>query len=241
MTDHESSPGSLKQPLPGALEVVLDDRSAETIYKQDRRSKVWLTPSTDHDREAVVVKRFEYSPTRQLLAKLLGVHPGQRELRANRWLAAKGIAVVPIIANGCQRAGRGGKLWLVTPKRGKSLQSLLREDPPLSRPLRQTVIESVGRLAGQLLRAGVFFKDLKTSNILIDETGQAWLIDVGSARPMGLSGRADRMLAMLEKTAAQDGAKAADRLRCLRIIAREAGRAQGHKAMARAITRRLGL
>lgn len=237
MTDHKSQPRPSEQPLARVTDGALDDRYAQAIYKQDRRSKVWLAPSTGDDPEAVVIKRFEYSPIRQRLAKMFGVHPAQREARVNRWLASKGIAVVPIIASGCQRVGLGGKLWLATPKRGRSLQCLLREDLPLSGPLRQAVIESVGRLAGQLLGAGVFFKDLKTSNILIDEAGQAWLIDVGSARPMVLYGRADRMLAMLEKTAAQDGTAVADRVRCLRVICRQAGRGPGHKVMLRAIAR----
>ncbi len=239
MTDHEPQPGPCKQPPARALDVVLDDRHAQAVYKQDRRSKVWLTPGTGDDPRAVVVKRFEYSPIRQRLAKMLGVHPAQRELRANRWLAAKGIAVAPILANGCQRAGLGEKLWLATPVRGRSLQCLLREETPMPRSRRLAVIESVGRLAGQLLRGGVFFKDLKTSNILIDGASRAWLIDAGSARPMVLGGRADRMLTMLEKTAARDGARAVDRVRCLRVIWREAGRGPGYQAVARAIARRL--
>lgn len=239
MTEQPSPPPTLDPtPLPAAP-ITPDDRHAKAVYKQDRRSKVWLHAPAGDPVTALVVKRFEYAPWRQWLAGVLGVHPAQRERRANRRLLAAGLPVAPIVAQGRLPCRFGVRHWLATPPRGRSLQRLLRDPAPAPHARRRAAVHAVARLTAQLMRAGVFFKDLKTSNILIDECDRVWLIDVGSARRMWTRRSAIRMLVMLDKTAAGDGASKADRVRGLRVICRESARAWDHRTVSRVIGRRL--
>ena len=71
-----------------------------------------------------------------------------------------------------------------------------------------------------LIRSGQFFRDLKTSNLLVDSEDRVWVIDTGSVRRVLSGDDVWRMLANLDRTAVRDGASQADRLRCLtRIVA----------------------
>lgn len=210
------------------LQPRLDESEPVHLFKQDPRSRVWQIDSPDG---AVVIKRFEYSPPRQMLAAMFGLHPAQRELRANRMLQRRRFPVVPIVATGRQWVAGGIKFWLATPMWGRSVQTLLR-DPP--RP-RGPNISAVARLVHRLINDAVFFKDLKTSNIIIDDCGVAWLIDVGSASRETLRRRLPRMLAMLDSTAQHDGASRTDRLRCLQAIAGPAGGNQALRRLLQAV------
>lgn len=227
MTDAPRTP-----PAPAPQQIVAAVRRGEQgeVYKQDRRSRVWRI---DLDQAPAVVKRFEHSPPRQLAAWLLGMHPAQVERRANRRLTRDGIAVVPIAAHGVVAAGLGLKAWLATPWAGRPLVTLLAERP--SGPHRRALAVAVGRLAGVLIALGWFFKDLKTSNILVDEAGAVRLIDVGSARRRWTRGQAIRMLVMLDRTAERDGASRADRLRALRAALSEAPALGPMKQVAREV------
>lgn len=194
--------------------VAAGEQPGDVLFKADRRSRVWQVQSAAGQ---VVIKRFEYCPLRQAVAAGLGMHPAQREVRANGRLAALGIAVAPIVAMGRQRVGMGRKYWLATPVKGQSLQRRLRAGAGQLGD-RQRMAAAVGRLAGELMQAGIDFKDLKTSNIVLEEAGEAWLIDTGCARGGGTAGGQLRMLAMLDQTAQQDGASRCDRLRTLRAM-----------------------
>jgi len=67
--------------------------------------------------------------------------------------------------------------------------------------------------AGVEGRGLFWFKDFKPSNIVIDEAGEAWLIDVGSARPAQKPSDTKRMLAVMDRVLARAGADAALRRR----------------------------
>jgi len=157
-----------------------------------------------------VFKRFEYSPLRQALAAMLGVHPGQRERRLCDRMRKAGLPVVAIAASGSTRRGLGRRCWLATPYIGMSLHNLILHDRLPSGPKRVAVLSAVGRLTGELIRRRWFNRDHKASNILIDDGGRPWLIDVGAVRRLRGSAGADRMLANLCDTLAQAGATDAD-------------------------------
>lgn len=183
------------------------------LYKADRRSRVWRTDDAPRG-QRYVIKRFEYSPLRQRLAWWLGVHPAQRERRnAEKW-AARGLPIVPIAAGGFD----GGKAWLATELRGVSLERLIKSGAvPADSPRGRSLIEAVARLLALLVTKKVFFKDLKTSNILVDDRDALWLIDSGSMREasgLARSGQLDRMRAMLDRTAARDGVPSGARAYC---------------------------
>ncbi len=182
----------------------INDLEPQQVYKHDARSRVWCVSSEGG--ASFVIKRFEFSPLRQGLGLALGLHPGQREIRRFRQLKAAGLPVAPIIASGVQRRGVAARFWLVTPHRGTSLHNLFNHGKMTDPARRQRVLEAVGQLTGELIRKGLFNRDHKASNIVIDDEDRPWLIDVGAVgRSRGTAG-ADRMLANLCDTLAQAGA-----------------------------------
>jgi hypothetical protein len=169
-----------------------------------------------------VIKRFVYSPLRQRLALLLGLHPGRRELRCNSRLGAAQVRVVPITDAGVEGRGLGCRVWLATPLTGSSLHHLLdtsEGDPDV----RGRHIDAAACLGAELIRAGFWFKDLKPSNIVIDEAGDAWLIDVGSARPARKPAHTERMLAVMARVLVRAGADESLRRRFDTAVRRAAG------------------
>ncbi|MHC4126571.1 MAG: lipopolysaccharide kinase InaA family protein [Planctomycetota bacterium] len=178
-------------------------------FKADGRSHVWLIDAAEGRR---VIKRFVYSPLRQRLALLLGIHPGCRELACNRRLGAAGVRVVPIVDAGVEGRGPGCRAWLATPLTGSSLHILL-DDSGGNDDARERLIDAAAGLGADLIRAGFWFKDLKPSNIVIDEAGEAWLIDVGSARPARKPSETKRMLKVMDRVLARAGADKALRQR----------------------------
>ncbi|MEM9414587.1 MAG: lipopolysaccharide kinase InaA family protein [Planctomycetota bacterium] len=179
----------------------LDAAPAE-VYKDDPRSKVWRVEHTALG--PVVVKQFVYRPIRQRLSLAVGVHPAQLELARNHQLAQAGVPVVPIIDCGEERAGLGGRAWLATPVMGASLQRLLTDDA-CGEARTAELIDSAAALTRRLLDAGYTFKDLKPSNVVVDDAGVMRLIDVGSARPDTSKKQALRMLAVMDRVLKRDG------------------------------------
>lgn len=175
---------------------------AVDVFKEDGRSRVWRVDHTQHG--PVVVKRFAYNPLRQRAALAMGLHPGQLELRQNRRLRDAGVAVVPIIDAGVEPAGVGARVWLATPRVGKSLQALLQQ-PGQTPEARQALLGAAAGLARRLIEVGYTFKDFKPSNLVIDDAGRPHLIDVGSARRDDSPGQVARMIAVMDRVLDRDG------------------------------------
>jgi len=188
------------------------------VYKSDHRSRVWRIDHPHDTTPPVVIKRFEYSPIRQLLARLLHCHPAQRERRANRYLRSIGLPVVPVIDHGTQRVSLGCKLWLATPFAGQSLHQRLTDNPLTNRTQHLTAITAAANLTADLIQRGLFFRDLKPSNIIINDDGQALLIDVASIRPSRRRTHALRMLALLQIIANKIAVPHTDQLRFLKTV-----------------------
>ena len=171
-------------------------------YKSDARSTVWRTETSEG---AWVVKRFEYSPLRQRVSLILGIHPGQRERRANAELVRQEMPAVPLVGWVEQRIGLGCKIHLVTPYAGESLQRLLRSGLVRDAEWLRHTLPRVGELANRLVEGRWFLADLKTANIVIDKDGQPRVIDVGRARRCRSRAKTKQMLAVLEDTLKKDG------------------------------------
>jgi hypothetical protein len=203
---------------------------AAHVFKSDRRSRVWRVDLGGAG--SFVIKRFEYSPTRQRLACLLALHPAQRERRANRKLLAAGVPVLPIVARGCQSDGLGVRCWLATPAARGSLHDLILHDRLGAG--RRGAIESAARLTATLLQRGLTNDDHKASNIVIDERGEAWLIDAGAVRRSRGWRDVSGLLERLDETARHAGATRADRLRFLRAVGKQYSPLADYRAAARA-------
>jgi tRNA A-37 threonylcarbamoyl transferase component Bud32 len=171
----------------------LDGLSLE-VFKSDSRSRVWLVDGSDNKK--VVVKQFVYQPLRQQLARCVGYHPAQRELNGNDRLKNAGVPVVPVFDCGIE----DGKAWLATPYLGESLLRCLRKGEQI-----HVFIDAAAILALTLISAGYTFKDLKPSNMIIDERGQAHLIDAGSVKRSVSPSEIHRMLGVMDRVLARDG------------------------------------
>jgi tRNA A-37 threonylcarbamoyl transferase component Bud32 len=207
-----------------ARQRTLDDAGLGTAplrtFKADARSHVWLVDAPAGQR---VVKRFEYSRLRQRLGMVLGNHPALRELECNRRLRDAQIRVVPIVDAGVEGRGPGCRVWLATPLTGLSLHNLL-DKAEGSTDERERLVDAAARLAADLIRAGFWFKDLKPSNIVIDGSGDAWLIDVGSARPTRKPSETRRMLKVMDRVLARGGADKTLRQRFAARVKQAAGK-----------------
>jgi len=183
------------------------------VYKNDGRTRVW---SVAAPAGTVMVKRFDRPVWRQRLAALVGLHPGQIEARRTGQMRAAGLPVPPILARG----SAGGRRWHAYPYAGKSLLWRLRDGDLANRAARLAAIESLAKLVAAMLEAGWNHRDFKTSNLLIDDAGKVWVIDVGAVAPL-VHERNDAvaMLATLDVGARLDKASRADRLRFLRHLA----------------------
>jgi serine/threonine protein kinase len=188
-----------------------------TVYKSDRRSRVWriASPALQQD---LVLKQWTHWPPRQQAARLLGIHPAQRERAINQRMRDAGLPVAPIVDHGWSR----GRAWLATPWLGPSLCRLM-QDRALSAPQRRELPRRVAALVARLIESRWFFRDLKTSNILVDGAGKLWLIDVGSARRDPRSRHVTRMLRVLDDTAVRDGATPWQRARFVAELLRQRG------------------
>ena len=174
------------------------------IYKDDARSRVWRVDHAIHG--PVVVKQFVYQPTRQRASLAVGVHPAQLEAARNYQLQEAGVSVVPLIDGGEERCGLGGRVWLATPFVGASLQCRLK-DSVIDETRASELIDAAAILTRRLLKAGYTFKDLKPSNIIIDDAGAMHLIDVGSVKPSTREKHIVRMLAVMDRVLKRDGIK----------------------------------
>jgi tRNA A-37 threonylcarbamoyl transferase component Bud32 len=182
------------------------------VYKDDARSRVERVGADDG--RARVRKRFTYSPLKQRLTWWIGRHPAQLERRAARRLDRLGVPVARVesVRPAERSAGGGGfAVEVVTAWSGPSLQQALRE---ASADGHARLLEAVVPLVEGLLKERVFFKDLKSSNIVMGPGApgvlEPRLIDAGSARRGGSPAQRARMLAMLRRTCVADGAEAAE-------------------------------
>ena len=171
------------------------------VYKSDQRSRVWRVQGPGG---SYVVKQFIHTPLKQRLTMMVRRHPAQCEMRMNCRLCHAGVAVIPIDDAGVERVGLGVHVWLATPLAGMSLQRRLGAqvlDPEEA----ERWIDAAAQLTEDLNAAGFWFKDLKPSNILIDDDGRGRLIDVGSARRLTDPSQVLRMLAVMDRVLARDG------------------------------------
>ncbi|MEM9881695.1 MAG: lipopolysaccharide kinase InaA family protein [Planctomycetota bacterium] len=167
------------------------------VYKHDRRSRVWRVADKSAGAVAAatggsvttsgggggwVVKRFEHNLKRQRLARAVGQHPAQREVKWNQRLRTAELPVVAIAASGVDGTGRS---WLATRHVGVSLYNWLRQsdpDDPATRRHRRALTRQLGAIVGRLLVNKVVHGDLKASNLLVDADGRLRMIDVGACR-----------------------------------------------------------
>ena len=208
----------MRQPLPTHApwpdppsEDELFNAVEEQVFKCDGRSRVWLVRVAGR---GWVVKRYEYSRARQMLAMWIGIHPAQVERRRARQLAGDGLPVVPVAGLGV----RLGQAWLVTPQTGQSLQRAIAAGLLHDRHRADRVIRQVQEVYCRLVDAGWYFRDLQVANLTLDVQERVWLIDTGGSRRSGSRRHAVRMLAMLGRSARVEGASRVDTLRGLKGI-----------------------
>lgn len=171
------------------------------IFKHDARSKVWQTlPVDDHE---YVIKLFTFNTLKQQFLAIIGLHPAQQEIRAHKRLEQLKIPVVKILCKGRYKF----QFLLVTQAQGRSVHNWILTNfhhSPFQQ--RQSITKQLGTLVGQLLKNGYYFKDMKQSNVIIDQQNQLKLIDAGSIKKTCKRNQimhAIKMLGLLNHTAHQ--------------------------------------
>ena len=210
---------------------IIGSRELE-VFKTDARSRVWRITPAGMTR-SLVIKRFEYGGFKQWIQHMTGSHPAQREARAAASLHKADVPVVLPAGTGkaWDPAALSIKYFIATPYTGPSLDRAMRGWKFTPFRVKIATINAVGFTAAKLVLGGFFYKDLKTSNLIVDET-TARLIDTECAKKVGDPyAQMPRMLAMLDKTAKRDGASKADRLRGLKVICDALAAGKGGKTV----------
>ncbi len=111
----------------------------------------------------------------------------QQRFRREAYAAARlnSPHVIPIHTHG----EIGGRLFVdMRLVEGRDLQSVLAEGPPLSPARSVDIVEQIAKALHAAHRVGLLHRDVKPSNILLDEDDFAVLIDFGIARTAGEMG-----------------------------------------------------
>lgn len=131
----------------------------------------------------------ELDLNRQVAIKVLPLQLLQGPSAAERFEREGKIAasldhphIVPIFRVGAT----GTFLWYTMKRiRGRSLEQLITERGPLPLPEVLRVVQQVGSALEYAHRHGVVHRDVKPANVLMEDTGWAWVCDFGVARAFG--------------------------------------------------------
>ena len=188
----QETPASISGPA-SSLEQ-LRQLTETAVFKDDRPTRVWRVD--DRDGRPWVIKRFNHPAWRQRGLAAVGQHPVQRETAWHRRLIEAGLAVSPAFDLGFDDRGRR---YQATPYLGVTLYDLIRRTPALPATQRHDLARQAGRLTGQLVAMGVFYRDLKSSNLVVDAAGTLRLIDAGDCRPTRLVSRRGTARKMVDR------------------------------------------
>ncbi|RLT11708.1 MAG: hypothetical protein DWI22_00640 [Planctomycetota bacterium] len=123
---------------------------------------------------------------RTVALKVLRRDIPQAELQAKRFLREVEVAAKlshPNIVTAYDAGEQNGISYLVSEfVEGQNLSELVKEYGPLSLPLAVDVVQQAALALEYAHREGVIHRDIKPSNLLIDDSGNVKLLDVGLAR-----------------------------------------------------------
>lgn len=187
----------LREPLPDDVVASLLQSEPVVVYKDDARSHV---VRVDVPAGSFVIKRYVYAPWRQSVAWSIGRHPIQREQRAIDLLEDGGLRVLPMLASGRVPTKMGCVGYGISRFVGESLHRRIRRKLFDSEQQHGAALDSAGQLLERLISQRLFHRDFKASNLLVDDDGHVWLIDVGDVRPVRSSAKLDAMIDVMEST-----------------------------------------
>ncbi|MEJ7591255.1 MAG: bifunctional serine/threonine-protein kinase/formylglycine-generating enzyme family protein [Planctomycetaceae bacterium] len=123
---------------------------------------------------------------RTVAVKVLRRDIAQADLLAKRFLREVEVAAKlchPNIVTAYDAGEQNGISYLVSEfVEGQNLSELVKEYGPLSLPLAVDVVLQAARALEYAHREGVIHRDIKPSNLLLDDSGNVKLLDVGLAR-----------------------------------------------------------
>ena len=177
---------------------------AVRCLKAEGGREVWLVSPAGGEAGPEVLKRWTLTPA--LAVKLLmGIAQPQRQVRGARRLARAGIPT-PAIRGRWRLTRAGGRAAIeirMALAEGRSPLALADEGgaPPAAA---RAVAGALGRLVAAMTAAGLFNRDLKLENLIVDERADppvVWVIDPVGVRPMRRP--AEQCARMLERLAVQ--------------------------------------
>lgn len=191
-------------------------RPAQVVYKDDHRTAVYAVEAADG--RVWVVKRFRHPRWLQALKWAVRAHPAQRETRRVRQLKALRLPVTPIVATTMRWSATGGVGYCVLPYMGESVYRLLNRNLLTAPAQRRALAQKLADLTAGLIRHGLIHADYKTSNILLNERGELWLIDTDRVAASRDRQRILNMLATLDETAVRARVSRTERWRFLKAL-----------------------
>jgi tRNA A-37 threonylcarbamoyl transferase component Bud32 len=130
-------------------------------------------------RDGLIVKRFNLKRWRNLVVDAFRESRALRAFRTAYHLELLGIPTPKALAAGRERLlGLVRRSYLVTLEIPK-VRNLVAHLASIADPgRRRAAIEEVGALVARLHREGYAHRDLKATNILVDDKGALWLVDL---------------------------------------------------------------
>ena len=159
------------------IQILADSETPSTVIKQDQRSRVTVVDSLGSQ---WIVKTYNIQPAKRFLYGLVNLTPALREARGSRLLYKSGIR--------CARIS--GVIWhqdkhthesIIMPMiPGNTMPLYLQGTTPsydtATRRQRAVIATAIGQQVGRMIASNIVNRDLKPSNLMLDEqalTGQA--------------------------------------------------------------------
>jgi tRNA A-37 threonylcarbamoyl transferase component Bud32 len=156
-------------------------RDPSLYFKDSRNVTLARVASPDPGLPSLVLRRLNYGRWQHRLRDCFRPSRAQRAFRAALALEAAGLSISRALAVADLRQCRWPERAYVLSTEiegARTLAQIVRCPNPWSRPL----VRALADLLARLHQAGFIHGDLKATNILIQPSGKAWLIDFDGVR-----------------------------------------------------------
>lgn len=176
--------------ISATLRKILDDPDAcltdpRQHYKDYALATIARVPPVEGEQRGLVLRRLNYGRFRAALRDFFRQSRAQRAFRRSLQLEEAGVRTPRSLGFGEYRTLRWPRKAYVATEEvpgAVSLADLLNEH---QRQLPRRVLNDVADLVAQLHNAGFCQRDLKVTNILLDDQLKPWLIDLDGVRHYG--------------------------------------------------------
>ncbi len=200
----------VRQPANRLVEAIVQEpeaflRDPALFFKNSRVVTLSRVPSLEPKAPSLILRRLNYGKWRHQLRDVFRASRAERALSNGLLLESHGISTPRSWAAATRRSYRWPlRAYLITEEvpGAVSLRAFAEEKSWLP----AAIVSKLAQLLAQLHNAGFSHRDLKTTNILMDGSGDLWLIDLDGIRVLGKISR-ERVVLDLSRLAADFVAK----------------------------------